>query len=477
MEYYYVSGGVKNLKISVQLEYLGAAFANLPSYSHFTERSVARPSSSLSGRTGSSARNVAQDSRVPYETANILWQQKLNHPVKSQTSTDAPTSSVNVTRQRKVAPLSSLALKHPIVNHPNDQRQQAHRSVPFVQHTMKIMGYFGPLTTSRGDYDPNDDRVICTITMTNKKVISFTPALGSWRIETRYGIYNATVAMADDIKFDAIPDYENVEGLGDGITENDETTSAFELPEKNKIWMHYLITIDEGINFPHDGNHIEYRFELPRHVNIVPSSDNQSQGRTQVCFSKEENYQDVSKFSYPIEVTLEYNYNVDPFSTIKVPHLQCRVVAEDGWQRCYVDGYAEIALPLTLGQHEVTVDCWRPVNPNSYVSEMKDFFLGQPVDVKKLADLSISSATIANTCNNVGLQGQSSGQLRLSIQCMRQSSQFVSKELVRSLQYGTLLNKIGLSGSLHWRIMKVLMQFEEARRQLLRLRTTKVPRP
>lgn len=175
-------------------------------------------------------------------------------------------------------------------------------------------------------------------------------------------------------------------------------------------------------------------------------------------------------------MVLEFSNKPKGGCPIKWPHLLCKVVSEDYWQRCFVNGYGQVSLPTTPGKHSLEVFCWRPVNPNNHLAKMKDFFLGQAVDIHSIENQGIIDSAIGNTVSNVSILSESSGKLTFTVHCLRQSRQFISKEVLRSLQYGTLLSKVGLSGSLHWRIIKVLMQFEEARLQLIRLRSQKLPK-
>uniref|UniRef100_A0AC34F6L9 Meckel syndrome type 1 protein n=1 Tax=Panagrolaimus sp. ES5 TaxID=591445 RepID=A0AC34F6L9_9BILA len=337
---------------------------------------------------------------------------------------------------------------------------------------MQIMSYFGPLNDTRENYDKSDEKELCKITVTNQKEITFEPELGTRRIETRYGIYHVTIDLPDEVIFHSINKPRNFEqsdeNNGNGI---EEDAAAFELPDAKTIWMHYLIIIDEAIDFPHNGLYIEYKFQLPSNVKFAESSLQFSQGRTQICCMKEENTNDVAKFSYPIEITLEFMENTEPDDILKWPQLLCRVISEDYWQRTYISGYSQILLPINIGQTEYKVPCWRPANMSNNVSKMRDYFLGQPISLQALENLGIKDSAVDSSMCNVGIQSESSGVLTFKIQTIRQSRQFISKDILRSLQYGNLLAKVGLDGTLHWRIMKVLMQFEEARRQLLKLRS------
>lgn len=47
--------------------------------------------------------------------------------------------------------------------------------------------------------------------------------------------------------------------------------------------------LEEAVNFPHNGLYIEYKIDLPSNVKFTENSKNCSFGRTQICFTKEEN--------------------------------------------------------------------------------------------------------------------------------------------------------------------------------------------
>ncbi|KAE9556145.1 hypothetical protein FO519_000633 [Halicephalobus sp. NKZ332] len=504
---YYVANGVKNLKLSTKIEYVGAAFGNLPSFTQFTQAPAQRRHSTIG--------EVTSGVRTQYESAVVSWQQKLIHPLKKislpkvEVTSDPenpnaeddeskkpeednrrsriftyinseleakkivnnePSSSTGL-RQRKVGPMNSSALKDPITLL-NERQRKVHRTVPFTQQSMHIVAYFGPLDKSSEEAEEADERVLCKIVATNKNTILFEPDIGTFRIETRYGLYSVTIAVHEEPKFDSIMDMETT--IEEENKEIDEDATAFELPNPGKIWMQYLITIEEGLNFPHDGLYVEYVFQLPPHVRFAEGYEELASGRTQVCFTKEEDGSDVAKFSFPIEMVLEFSSKPKSGCSIKWPHLLCKVVSEDYWQRCFVNGYTQLSLPTTVGKHSLETFCWRPVNPNNHLAKMKDFFLGQAVDIHSIENQGIINSAIGNTVSNISILSESSGKLTFTVHCLRQSRQFISREVLRSLQYGTLLSKVGFSGSLHWRIMKVLMQFEEARLQLIRLRSQKL---
>lgn len=168
---------------------------------------------------------------------------------------------------------------------------------------------------------------------------------------------------------------------------------------------HNATIVEEAVNFPHDGLFVEYAVELPENVKALQES--QVLGRTQLCntadsatvcdvsqlcFYMKLFQGDVARFSFPIELTLEYSPSIPLASSGSGfwPRLLLRVVSEDYWQRHYVDGYGSVALPIQAGHQRVSVDCWRPVNPQSNSSKTRELFLGQAVDLSSLSDIGIS---------------------------------------------------------------------------------------
>lgn len=89
-----------------------------------------------------------------------------------------------------------------------------------------------------------DEKELCKVTVTNNHELMLDPDLGSKRVETRYGIYNLTISLPDDLVFHPLTDRKNL-NLDDEKNGNliEEDASAFELPDPKRIWMHYLIVI------------------------------------------------------------------------------------------------------------------------------------------------------------------------------------------------------------------------------------------
>ncbi|KAI1733343.1 ciliary basal body-associated, b9 protein [Ditylenchus destructor] len=400
-------------------------------------------------------------------------------------SGNANYESPQIFRRRRVAPLGPSILKNPVVYNPTAEHTRRHATMPVSEQTMLIMAYFGsPQVTT---YEPSEEYLLCQVTAVNDRVIRLLPDVGSHMIKTRHGNYSVTIRVVESekpLEFDALADRldESLRIPASGKDGEKEQTDGhkyglFDLPEPHIHWIHYLIHIEEGMNFPHDGLFVEYFVELPSNVEILEKE--RITGRSQICFTKGEGPDDVARFSFPIQLSLAYStFRRQHGEVITWPRLLLRVVSEDDWHRFYVDGYASIGLPIQPGHYnDVSVECWRVVNPFSHRATMQEMFLGQDVDLKffELAGSRDANNQWSKIYSKVGLCTETSGTLKLSIQCLHQNRQYIDRSVLRSLKYGSLMQKIGMSGSMHWRIVKVLNEFENARQQLLRLRTKKMP--
>ncbi|GMR47733.1 hypothetical protein PMAYCL1PPCAC_17928, partial [Pristionchus mayeri] len=127
-----------------------------------------------------------------------------------------------------------------------------------------------------------------------------------------------------------------------------------------------------------------------------------------------------------------------------------------------------LALPMRpTNVSHLSVDCWRVSHPSDSRSTIREFFVGNSRDLDDFF-----SVDYEDPLSRVGLTTQSSGRIDFLLSSSWQSGRFVVDE--RSLgkvRFGEKMQKIGIDFSLHWRIMKALMEFDEARRELLRVRT------
>ncbi|VDM38503.1 unnamed protein product [Toxocara canis] len=382
---------IKNF--SVKLEYQSAVVAALPVFADFVARA--------------GDHSTTESTSIICERLTLKWQQKIPHPVVfTFESQDVPNirSSGNIrriftyvdgeqlpdslkvknetpmamskrnsiserissSRHRRIAP-TSYGIRNAVIDLPLKENIIKSRSIHRLVQTMFIMAYLGPLDKDRESCDSIDEHVICKITAINETVIVFQPDISpdGVRLESRYGIYNAMVAI-DEAKFDQISLMEQE----DDWIQSREGANLFDVAEEGVMKFDYLIQIERAINFTHDGLYVEYKVELPN--GLFASDVKAMSGKTQLSYTK-------------------------------------------------ADGQG-------------------------------------------------------NKVSWIGLTTEGCGEVELQVDCIVQSRKFISQEDLQQMKYGTMMKRIGLHSNIHWRILKALLDFEEAKKHLLQVRSQPVPR-
>ncbi|VDK49700.1 unnamed protein product [Anisakis simplex] len=409
------------------------------------------------------------------------------------------------------------SVRNAIIDLPLKEHMRKSRNIIHSMQTMFIMAYLGPLDRHRESCDVKDEHIICKITSIDGTMIIFEPKGvldAGIRIESRYGIYNATVTV-DDIKFDQLSMIERDQDLdwmhkGDG---SDTNSNTFDITDEGITKIDYLLQIgnnshnddnnkykddNRALNFVHDGLYVEYRIELPPGNGGVTEAVNTGvdvqyedsirtiiSGKTQICCTKTYEKDDVASFAHLIRFSShletkpselignEYDNNSTDENWLlhhQEARLLVRICAESDWGRYYVDGYGMLMLPITPGRHHLTINCWRPVDRNNRHAKLKERFVAQASDLIN-SDHLFSFRNNDNKWSRIGLTTEGSGQLEVICDCIVQSRQFISSTHLQHLKYGTMMNRIGLHSNLHWRILKALMDFEEAKKHLLKVRS------
>uniref|UniRef100_A0A8R1EP04 Uncharacterized protein n=1 Tax=Caenorhabditis japonica TaxID=281687 RepID=A0A8R1EP04_CAEJA len=118
--------------------------------------------------------------------------------------------------------------------------------------------------------------------------------------------------------------------------------------------------------------------------------------------------------------------------------------------------------PFVCFRSSSKINLWRPVSHNA----LYEMFIGQAVDVDYFAMMQKNS----DPRQRVGVDGQPSGVVEIETFCISQSKQYMASELLYQLKYGSKMADIGLRSDFYQRILKVLMEFEEARSKLIMAR-------
>ncbi|CAB3401967.1 unnamed protein product [Caenorhabditis bovis] len=236
-----------------------------------------------------------------------------------------------------------------------------------------------------------------------------------------------------ELQYTSIPEAENFAVAPDGF-----------------IHTAVNVTLLDGDEFLFDdGLIIDYKLRLPQGVRLV--TDNRM-GRTRK-FSADENHR--LHFGEHIELVFEHSSAINEH-----PLLMLRIFTIDYWGRQHIAGYGSLFISMQPGTHHTTVFCWRPTSKNS----LYEYFVGQAIDVDYFGIQENS------TLSRVGVDSQSSGQINIAYSCVSQCRQFMANDVLYQLKYGTKMAQMGLRSDFYQRIIKVLMEFEEARAKLLQAR-------
>ncbi|KAK6052010.1 hypothetical protein COOONC_10485 [Cooperia oncophora] len=91
----------------------------------------------------------------------------------------------------------------------------------------------------------------------------------------------------------------------------------------------------------------------------------------------------------------------------------------------------------TLSRTDYRVECWRPIKADDPISELREFFIGQAIDIDffNLKEDGVISRS--------GLSTQSSGTLHVSVTNVLQRRDYIAKETLNHMKYGAMFDRMG----------------------------------
>uniref|UniRef100_A0A915MWN5 Uncharacterized protein n=1 Tax=Meloidogyne javanica TaxID=6303 RepID=A0A915MWN5_MELJA len=132
--------------------------------------------------------------------------------------------------------------------------------------------------------------------------------------------------------------------------------------------------------------------------------------------------------------------------------------------------FSNIQLPINPGINYFTIKCWKPFDSfDSKFEELHSSHLGEI----NCFGASENWPQLFHPKINSTLKTKQTGFLDLIINCSHQSNHFISRSVLSSMRYSKMIHKTSLGNGLHWRITKVLEEFERAKRQLIAFRERK----
>uniref|UniRef100_A0A0R3S0T4 Uncharacterized protein n=1 Tax=Elaeophora elaphi TaxID=1147741 RepID=A0A0R3S0T4_9BILA len=374
-----------------------------------------------------------------------------------------------------------MSHRKPVIDLPPKEHQMSTRCVQRNKQMMQA-------------YDVSNQYVLCKITAINGTNIIIEPDLFSTShpIESRYGIYKARLFVVNNEKFDQADDvcsdqvclyhkYIMFKLLPNGCVflklwfEKEENSTISDFPAEKTTKLVYLIDIERAVNFPHDGLCIEYKVDLPSQCTLIDLSPMHKW--SSIVDSSPQGEDDVAVFSQPLCVTIIINEE-QFFEKFYWPKMIFRLCGEDYWGRFFVNGFGQLTLPSRSGRHQFDIKCWRYKRKDDRKGMLFENFISEMADFKR-AELTLASECTASKvgaiASSIGLNTISSGILKINVQCIIQSRELISHEFFYKMKYGALMRHDGMQSRIHWNILKVLSKFEEARRNLLKIRNQPIP--
>ncbi|KHJ89568.1 hypothetical protein OESDEN_10603 [Oesophagostomum dentatum] len=426
---------------------------------------------------------------------NLQWQQKVSPPNENPNAQDSsrrearlftyidgdelperlrlPSAAQSSDEGSATSAYDKWAAHNAVVDLP---LRRNHKAIRCERRVMYVMAYLGSLTSP---YNNRDEYVVCRITLLNDRSMIFEPRLShnGYSIHSKMGEYLALVQIWDDY---FTPMYSQYEAMAPPIPE----AQSFELPEEDTTQFVSLVNIDYATNFDYKTIWIEYMAYFPE--GTVCTSNN-TQGQTAQCtmdelaqdgdwervrfyWISEDDETKNGQFNFCTPIELDFTApKISSFS------LRFRVRSEDFLGRQYIAGYASLNPLLAPGSYirsaqfrtDYRIEFWRPIKAGDHTSQLREFYIGQAIDID------FFNWKEDGVISRAGLTTQSSGTLHISVTNIVQRRDYMARETLNNMKYGAMFGRMGMKSDLYWRIMKVLMEFEEAKRQLLNVRASR----
>ncbi|VDN81435.1 unnamed protein product [Brugia pahangi] len=376
---------------------------------------------------------------------------------------------IATSKNRRVEP-AVISHRKPIIDLPRKEHQIKTRSVERNKQMMYIMAYLGPLQNNRQICDESNQYVLCKMTAINGTNIIIEPDLlaASNTIESCHGIYKARLSLISNEKFDRIDDASAYQLW----FEKGESDTMGDFPSGKTTKLVYLIDIERAVNFPHDGLCIEYKIDLPLQCALIDLSP--VHRWSTVIDSSPQGEDDVAVFSQPVSITLIVKAQEQFFENFFWPRMIFRLSGEDCWG-CF---FFKTNSSLIYFRYQYDIKCWRHDHKHDRKNMLFENFISEVAYFKRTESILTSeSAThrVGSIISSIGHNTVSSGTLKINVQCIMQSREFICHEFFYKMKYGTLIRHDGMQSRIHWNIFKVLSRFEEARRNLLKIQNKTMP--
>uniref|UniRef100_A0A1I7UH87 Meckel syndrome type 1 protein n=1 Tax=Caenorhabditis tropicalis TaxID=1561998 RepID=A0A1I7UH87_9PELO len=304
-----------------------------------------------------------------------------------------------------------------------------------------IFARLGPMDID----DPSPVELISRLTVTDTNRLTVEPALDREEglvLETKFGDFIVNIKIEDVEKGE---EFDKMTEEGSSIPE----TETFVAARDGLVETCVNVCFEKGVNFLfEEGLTLDYKLQIP--PGTILKSENAT-GRSP-RFSAEQSGENIH-FGYNLEFVFESRL------TDSYPLLMIRFMAVDYWGRQYIAGYGSTYITMSPGRSFSKINLWRPISHNS----LYEMFVGQSIDIDYFG-------SPMSSLERVGREGQPSGIVCIETSCIAQSRHFMARDILYQLKYGSKMADMGLRSDFYQRIIKVLMEFEEARSKLIMAR-------
>ncbi|CAI5446185.1 unnamed protein product [Caenorhabditis angaria] len=297
--------------------------------------------------------------------------------------------------------------------------------------------------------DPISIHLVATLKICSNSRFSITPRLDldhSIKLETRFGDFSVKFKIGDqDTNEDLILDNIKSRNSITSLVENE----SFNITKDGFIETCMMLSFDSASELLIDqGLTIEYKLKIPKGIELKSENISGKTHRYSADSQGNLNLSQSFEFCFEQESKLEKNCQ---------PLLMIRVYSIDYWGRQFIAGYGCVYISIDPGRNNSTIHLWRPISNNS----LYESFVGQPIDIDYFG------LNENNPLLRLAADGQSSGKINISWSCVCQSRKYMARDILYQLKYGSKMADMGLRSDFYQRIMKVLMDFEEARAKLI----------
>ncbi|KAL5262771.1 hypothetical protein ACHWQZ_G008237 [Mnemiopsis leidyi] len=371
-------------------------------------------------------------------------------------------------------------LQHPVQVPSSDVNRKSNHVQLVAAQRMYIMADIG---RPRGLPRPEDEVVLCAVTMDTNHVLSITPPFDSTKAHSiensdgdvwEYTVEQVVQEISDQDQSRELEVMDELFARHSSLLHNMVGSVFTDPPQEGAQRVHVFGEIARAIGFEADNLFVNYSFDLP--LGWCVEEEVEMRGLTQRSHVRETKSGQIAHFNHPFEMTL-FNSSSKEEEIGGRPRLFVEVRSVDGWDRVRLEGYGYLTLPPTPGCHTQTVQTWRPEGPDN-TTKLRRFFIGGTPELSDVRYTHVPSNYSSHPDQNTllgkfGFRTISSGSVEVRVNVVKQTMPtFVEDD--QKYKRVALKDKYGRPG-VQLALLDAIETFSKARKRLETMRTTLEP--